>query len=357
MAKSALRQITALPNCGGGLSRLVYAYARHHGADPAKLLHRAGLTVGEIQNRDAQIGVAQQIRFVQLVADALGDENLGIHLAQTYDLREAGLLYYVAASADTLGQALCRIERYSTVANQAIRLSVKKAKSVRVGLYYAGVARHTDVHQIEFWIFSIIRICRELTKRELSPVNVHFMHRRDGDKYEIARLADGKVKAAADIDEIDLPVEAWNYPVLTADPYLQHLCVKFCEETLARKTTARSPLKVTVENTIAALLPHGSVRIGKVAKKLSTSPRTLARRLSAEGVSFGEILSELRFALARRYLSDQTLSMSEISWMLGYAENSAFTRAFQRWSGTSPRAARAQQRRTSGPPPRQAASA
>jgi AraC-like DNA-binding protein len=81
------------------------------------------------------------------------------------------------------------------------------------------------------------------------------------------------------------------------------------------------------------------------------------RRLAGEGVSYGEILSDLRFALARRYLFDRALSVSEISWLLGYAENSAFTRAFHRWTGISPKAARAQQRLSAGRVPRLAATA
>jgi AraC-like DNA-binding protein len=357
MTKSALKQIAALPSCGGGLSRLVYAHARRMGVDARSLLRKAGLTVGEIETPETPLGVAQQIRFTHLVAEAIGDENLGAHLAQSYDLREAGLLYYVAASADTLGQALSRMERYSTVANQSVKLHVKKARSVRIGLQYAGVTRHTDVHQMEFWIVSIIRLCRWLTRRHIDPIHVRLMHRRENGKFELARLTSGKVEAGADTDEIDLPIEAWDYPLLTADPYLQRLCVKFCEETLARRETAQSPLKVVVENTIASMLPHGSVRIDAVAKKLGMSPRTLVRRLAGEGVSYGEILSDLRFALARRYLSDRALSVSEISWLLGYAENSAFTRAFHRWTGISPKAARAQQRLSAGRVPRLAATA
>jgi AraC-like DNA-binding protein len=105
----------------------------------------------------------------------------------------------------------------------------------------------------------------------------------------------------------------------------------------------QSPLKVQVENAIAALLPHGQARQDLVAAELGMSPRTLARRLAAEGSSFAEILTQVRSALADRYLADRTLPISQIAWLLGYAEISAFTRAFQRWTGLVPSAARAQQ--------------
>jgi Helix-turn-helix domain len=88
------------------------------------------------------------------------------------------------------------------------------------------------------------------------------------------------------------------------------------------------PLRVNVENLIATLLPHGQARRDVVAQKLGLSPRTLGRKLSAAGISFARILEELRFGLAKRYLSERDLSISRIAWFLGYTEVSAFSHAF-----------------------------
>ena len=97
--------------CGGVISRLVYACAKRKGVDVLPLLDQSGLTEDLIKDKNAQIGVANQIKFVELVAEALGDDLLGFHLAEDIDPREMGLLYYVAASADTMGEALRRVER------------------------------------------------------------------------------------------------------------------------------------------------------------------------------------------------------------------------------------------------------
>ena len=346
MPKSAVKQLSTLRSCAGVLSRLAYARARREHVKVGTLLRQAGLTLGEIENKDTQLSVTHQIKFVELVAKAVGDSHFGFHLACTHDLRESGLLYYVAASADSLGEALLRMERYSLVVNEAIKLRVKKGRLIRVTIQYVGVARHTDMHQIEFWIASLIRLCRHLTKRDLKPIRVRLMHRRTGEINEIAAAIDGHVEAGSNVDEVDFPIASWDYPVVTADPYLHRLSVRCCEQALARRETRASALKVTVENAVAGLLPHGQVRIDIIAKKLGMSPRTLARRLSSEGWSFAGIVSDLRSALAHRYLADQTMSISQISWFLGYAETSTFTRAFQRWTGKSPSAARAQQRRS-----------
>ena len=308
-----------------------------------ELIEQAGLTMVAIEDPKARLGVANQIEFVGLVADALGDKNLGFHLALDHDVREIGLLYYVAASADTLGTALRRVERYSGIQNEGVRIDVTKGNAVRVNINYSGVARHTDVQQIEFIIGSIIRICRYLTGHALTPTRVRMMHRIGSDKPALERLLDCTIEDDFGADEFEFPAASWDLPIVSADPHLHRLCVQNCEEALARQNKNASPLKVKVENAIAALLPHGQVRHDIVAAKLGMSARTLARRLSAEGSSFAQILEDVRSALAQRYLADRNLPISEIAWLLGYAEIGTFTRAYQRWTGIPPSAARTQQ--------------
>jgi len=229
-----------------------------------------------------------------------------------------------------------------------VKIKVSKGKSVRLDIEYAGVARHTDVQQIEFIIASMIRICRQLTGRSLNPTRVRLMHRLGNDKAKLERLLDCTIDDDSGADRIEFPAASWDLPLVSADPHLHRLCVQRCEEALAGRAKSASPLKMQVENAIAALLPHGQARHDLVAAQLGMSPRTLARRLSSEGSSFAAILEDVRSALAHRYLEDRTLPISEIAWLLGYAEIGTFTRAYQRWTGMPPSIARAQQQRSVG---------
>jgi AraC-like DNA-binding protein len=88
------------------------------------------------------------------------------------------------------------------------------------------------------------------------------------------------------------------------------------------------------------LLPHGKANLEVVAHQLGLSQRTLARRLAVEGLNFSAVLGDLKTDLARRYLADNELSISQIAWLLGYREVSSFTHAFKRWSGKAPRQTR-----------------
>ena len=91
-----------------------------------------------------------------------------------------------------------------------------------------------------------------------------------------------------------------------------------------------------VENIVAPLLPHAEAQAKTIATKLGLSERTLARRLTAEGLSFGEILDSMRRDLATYYLEDPNLQVSQIAWLLGFQQPSAFSHACRRWTGKSP---------------------
>src|SRR5262249_14639188 len=84
-------------------------------------------------------------------------------------------------------------------------------------------------------------------------------------------------------------------------------------------------------------LPHGEAQLPAVAQMLGLSSRTLARRLTAEGLSFSEILDQLRSDLAAHYLGDAALSISQIAWLVGYQGVSAFSHGCKRWTGMNPK--------------------
>jgi AraC-like DNA-binding protein len=149
-----------------------------------------------------------------------------------------------------------------------------------------------------------------------------------------------EIEFGSNSDLIVLPGRSDSAPIVSADAYLNELLIRYCEEALARSVRGRYSLRPDVENSIAAGLPHGKSQAGEIARKLGVSQRTLVRRLAAEGVSFTEVVDELKHKLADRHLRDAQLSISQIARLLGYREISAFVRAFRRWTGKSPREAR-----------------
>lgn len=327
------------PSAVGNIARLAYALAREKGVDVDKLLTEAGLSPAQIDNPDARVEAKGQIKFLDLVAEALGDDLLGFHLALHFDLRMVGLLYYVFASSSTLSEALRNAARCSSIVNESIRFTLHDGKSATsLALQAVGIGRQSDRHQIEFWVTAIIRACRLITKRHVSAQSVTFSHRRDVTP-ELSRYFGSRVIFGADVDEVAFSPAAMSVAVVSADTYLNDLLVRYCEEAVATQQH-RGLFGASVENALAVLLPHGKARMSEVARKLGQSPRTLARRLASEGFTFAGILRELRIGLAKRHLGDKDLTISQIAWLLGYRDVSAFTNAYRRWTGHSPRVTR-----------------
>jgi AraC-like DNA-binding protein len=306
------------------------------------LLKSTGLTEQQVKDRRARVPVERQIRFLNLVADVLPDEFLGFHLAQRTDLRELGLLYYVAASSGKLGDALQRTARYSSIANEGLALKCLEGEDVRVAFEYVGISRHSDRHQMEFFMTVLIRMLRELTGLQLLPSQARLAHHRaNHGGSEFTEYFGGNITFGARVDALRFARTTSDLSITSADPYLNEILVANCEQALAHRRKNRATLRSAVENAIVPLLPHGEVRASHIAAKLGLSQRTAARRLAAEGVTFSEILEGLRRDLARQYLTDPDLSISRIAWLLGYEEVSAFTRAFKRQTGKTPRDYRA----------------
>jgi AraC-like DNA-binding protein len=161
--------------------------------------------------------------------------------------------------------------------------------------------------------------------------------RRTNDISDMTRFVGTKVEFGADTDEFALNADARELPLTHSDPYLNKLLLKDCEAALAERKGDVSELRTRVENAISSLLPHGRVLVGDVARNLGMSERTLTRKLSDEGLNFAKILQQLRHDLAVRYLYDRNLHVSKIAWLLGFNDVSAFTHAYKRWTGKTPR--------------------
>ena len=221
------------------------------------------------------------------------------------------------------------------------RITCHEGKDITVRFEYVGVSRLSDHHQIECFVVILLRLCRLLTGLSLSPTGVKLAHRRTELPAEIRKAFGCEVSFGSAVDEVIYPRTANNTATVNADSYLNSLLVRYCDEALSRRRAQSSAWRLRVENAIVPLLPHGQAKIGEVAKSLGVSTRTLARLLASEGCAFSGILEALRLDLARSYLREQNLPNSEVAWLLGYAEVSAFDHACRRWTGKTPTQLRA----------------
>jgi AraC-like DNA-binding protein len=319
------------------MTRLACERLRSGGVALEPLLRQANLTLPQVEDTNARIKVRDQVTLLDLAAAALEDDLFGFRLALDPDLRRIGLLYYVLASSETMLDAYRRAARYTSIVNDGIVQTNIEGAHFGMSLRYLGVSRHRDRHQAEFWMAALVRISRQLSGLRLFPSRVRFAHHRNTTPVEFAELFGDSLEFGAPADEILFAATVAQLPVVTADAYLNTILLTYCEEALAARRRGGASFRSSVENAVVPLLPHGKARADEVARRLGTSGRTFARRLSSEGLTFSELLDSLRHDLARRYLAEGELSVSQIAWLLGYQEVGAFSRAFKRWSGETPR--------------------
>jgi AraC-like DNA-binding protein len=334
-------RLSSIPTATGGIARLACERLRRAGKDLAQLVSKAGLTIEMIDDPGHRIDTSAQIRFLELAAEELQDDYLGFGLAQDFDLGKIGLVYYVMASSENLAEALRNVERYSTLNDEGVSLRVSFDRATEVALSYVGVERRSSRHHVEFWLVTLVRICRRLADSRLSPRQIRVRHYRPETPHEARTFLGCGIEFGASADEIVFADSVASLPSVCADIYLNKLLLDYADEALEKRKLNRSNLRSRVEEMIVQVLPHGGASAGDIAGRLGMSRRTLARALSAEGATFSEVLEQLRIALAKRYLSERELPISEIAWLLGYGETSSFTNAFVRWTGVTPRGFRA----------------
>ena len=131
------------------------------------------------------------------------------------------------------------------------------------------------------------------------------------------------------------PAEALERSLPAADPTLTKLLQRQADELLARLPRVES-IGDQVRRVIQEELRGGEPSMEQIARRLATTSSTLRRRLSGEGQSFRELLEKTRLELARAYLADPRLSITEVAFRLGFRDASTFFKSFKRWTGRTP---------------------
>jgi AraC-like DNA-binding protein len=308
------------------------------GISAAALLQKAEIKPYVLNQKSARVPFSRHAMLLDLAGKATANGCFGLELAANEgDPRDNGLLAYTALSCKTFGEALKVLERYVHVFNEAIDVSVELLpRDVKIDYHISDVSSAMSRQAIEFGAANLVRSLRFLTNSRLRPVEVKFRHARDNEIAKFQKFFGCPVHFGTRQNSVIFSRGQLGLPIATADERLYGLLTGYCEEILASRPDGSADLRQQVERVIAKLLCRGDAETEAVAHELGLSVRTLARRLSDVGVSFAQILDEFRHHLALKYLGDADLSLSQIAFLLGYSELSAFSHAFRRWTNTTP---------------------
>jgi AraC-like DNA-binding protein len=317
-------------------ARQVAALLETRGKPSNLILKEVGLDPKKVQEPDARIPYAKHVALFEAAAEHLNDPCFGLHFGSRVDILDAGTIGYVVANSPKLGDAFRNLVAYIRVFSEGVRprLEIEDRLAIvsmeiidpdarrRQQLYEAGPAM-------------IVNLSRFVTGRRLTPEWVEYGHHRKGDLDEFERYFGAPVYFGRHRTAVILNRSQLDLRCRSPDERLLRILKGYCEEILKQRSEI-SDLKRDVAHLVATLLPSGAATNQRVAKELGMSQRTMARRLTDLGTSFGQILEEVRRQLAYRYLDDPNVRASQVAYLLGYSEPSAFNHAFRRWTGVSP---------------------
>jgi AraC-like DNA-binding protein len=314
------------------------AALRSRGVDAEELLAQAGLSLEALADPNRRHPLETTTRLWRLAVEATGDPAFGIEVARHTTYQTFHALGFSLATSATLREALERIVRFFAIVTDAADMRVvDDPAGVRFTVHLRESADPAD-EAVDAFVAAAVRLCRTLVGRSFSPLAVELRRAAPADPSPYKRYFRVPVTFDAPLDALTLERSQTETRLLTANPEIARANDAVIADHLARLESSR--LAPRVRQAIEEQLPQGEPDPEAIARRLAVSLRSLQRKLADEGTSFAALLDETRSALARSYLDEDRYSVSEITYLLGFAGVSAFSHAFKRWTGSSPSAYR-----------------
>lgn len=306
-----------------------------YGVDFGALAREAGLDVELLARPNARLPAARIQRLWQLAVARVGDPLLGIRVGQ---LARPGIFHAVGlgiVSSTSLLKALQRIERYSAVVSTNGRIVL-----VRQDPYVSLESRPTETtymlapESLEALVVALCRILQQCAGPTATPARVRFKHQSAAPADAFREVLGCLVEFNAPNIALVFDAEAAAQPVFSGNPDLaaeaDRLAARYLEGMVPDSASAR------VRSLLMKAMPSGEFDQDGIARALNQSTSTLQRRLREEGTSYQQLLDATRRDLALEYLRDGRHSLADIAFLLGFTDQSNFTRAFRRWTGKTP---------------------
>lgn len=312
-----------------------------YGVDVEAACQAAGIPSELFSHFDLPVALDAGIDFLELAARLTGREDFGLLLAQRQDLTIVGPIYAMMMTAGTVGEALAILAQQLRLHSSGLMLTTERTPDgLRLDYSLHVFEAERDRQVMELGIGLAANFVRGYAAGDWQPVYTQFRHAPPrGPTIHQATFGD-TVSYHQERNAFCVDAATVARPVGQASADTRRILGRLMRQRLALEPDTLTP---RVEAAIRALLPYGAnCSIEAVANYVGTSVRTLQRRLDQNQASFGALRDQVRNDLARKYLTQSSLNLAEISEVLGYAQQSAFSRAFTRANGMAPMRYRSQ---------------
>lgn len=320
---------------------LLLAYAKHRGVAVEPLVEKYKLPPEALGPTPGKVPITTPISVLPAitedVATALGDPHLGLELSPFVPRGAYGVAEFLMRAGPTLRDSFDNLVRFNGILAPGQAFKFEEAGGE--ALLHHGIPQRPGAigrHLAEYTTAVLVKTLVIL--QDTKPTRAWFTHPRPPNA-DFARLAKGLHTENITFDEptngFAVDPKLLDGPVHGGDPALYAYLEEHALAALASRPKS-DDLIDKLRHHVRDALKQGEPNVERLAVRLNMSGRTLQRRLSDLKTSFQEVLDQVRFDLARQYLKDARLDVSQIAYLLGYSELRAFDRAFRRWADKSP---------------------
>ncbi|SMX22532.1 AraC family transcriptional regulator [Boseongicola aestuarii] len=306
--------------------------------DARDVLNSVGLDPDGPWDPSVMLDEAVYYDMLELMATQMGDAttSLPLRVGDTMRPDEYGALGLAWKAAPNLLGSFSRVARYARLWTSIVQYEVRDTDQGVLFIEDRKGARRLGMRlSIEADLASGVSLGRQVTDSSFAPRAVHFMHPSPQTVRHHEAFFGCPVYFGSDMDAMLLSKESLLRPNLLGDPGITQFLVSHLDQELA-EIKDEDTLEDKTKNAIARALSEGFPKVDDVARGLGLSVRSFHRRLSENGVSFRALTEDTQREIAVGMLRDHRYSLSEIAFMTGFSEQSAFSRAFKRWTGKTP---------------------
>lgn len=306
------------------------------GGDVDRIFGVSGIDPEQLASPTLSLGLVNYCRVMEEAARCSGFDNFGLHYGRQFKPQSLGLIGYVGLCSATLEQALHNVvNAFPWHQHDTLTRLTDKGDCWRLDYQVRHGAILCRRQDAELTMGMFMNLIRHVAGRHWAPREVHFEHPRPEQWHEHCKVFDAPVWFEQPCNAMIIPKKDLARAMPESDPML----LLVMQDAIRRlnSATPRQSVVDRARSQVRLMLMQGEPALPEVAEKMGMSSWSLQRRLREENLSYTALVDKVRCELATWYLQQRQLPVSEMALLLGYSEVSAFSRAFRRWFGVSPR--------------------
>ncbi|ATZ10833.1 AraC family transcriptional regulator [Erwinia amylovora] len=351
-SKQARAEVSHVINGGGVCNRGVLAAAASglsdfisdSGGDVDRIFGVSGIDPELLAQPTLSLGLINYCRVMEEAARDSDCDNFGLHYGRQFKPQSLGLIGYIGLCSPTLEQALHNVaSAFPWHQHDTLTRLVDKGDCWRLDYQVRHGAILCRRQDAELTLGMFLNLIRHVAGRNWAPREVHFEHPRPSQWHEHCKVFDAPVWFDQPFNSLVIPKRDMARAMPDSDPLL----LGVMQDAIRRLNSGCVQQKIVdlARVQVHQALLQGEPLLEEVAEKMGLTSWSLQRRLREEGLSFTSLVDNVRCEMAKYYLQQHQLPISEMALLLGYSEVSAFSRAFRRWFSISPRQWRQEERR------------